>query len=176
MWLHFGDFGRKHWRRLYLVSEWQSHHPLTPSLIIDLLLLQLNSTERSREDAKTSQQFHERTQKRSVNKSEGKRKNKVSQTCWSKPWHGATRAKIEFPCKWCNPLAWVTRCYYLNLKFINRWQGRPMTRFPPCPSCTELPADLGRLPASVCKRFAAGMYKQAVKIGFGLRRSRQIEL
>lgn len=42
-----------------------------------------------------------------------------------------------------------------------------MTRFPPCPSCTELPADLGRLPASVCKPFAAGMYKQAVKIGFG---------
>lgn len=42
-----------------------------------------------------------------------------------------------------------------------------MTRFPPGPSCTELPADLGRLPASVCKPFAAGMYKQAVKIGFG---------
>lgn len=42
-----------------------------------------------------------------------------------------------------------------------------MTGFPPCPSCAELPADLERLPASVCKPFAAGMYKQAVKIGFG---------
>lgn len=51
-----------------------------------------------------------------------------------------------------------------------------MTRFPPCPSCTELPADLGALPALVCKPFAAGMYKQAVKIGFGLRHTRQIAL
>lgn len=83
-------------------------------------------------------------------------------------WLRATRVKIEFPCKWCNPLVQVSlRCYYLNLRFINRrWSGL-MTRFPPCPSCTELPADLGRLLASVCKPFAAGMYKQAVKIGFG---------
>lgn len=85
-----------------------------------------------------------------------------------KYWLRATRVKIEFPWKWCNPLPRVRpRCYYLNLRFINRrWSGL-MTRFPPCPSCTELPADLGRLPASVCKPFAAGMYKQAVKIGFG---------
>lgn len=87
--------------------------------------------------------------------------------CVNSAWLRATRVKIEFPWKWCNPLAQVRpKCHYLNLEFINRrWSGL-MTRFPPCPSCMELPADLGRLPASVCKPFAAGMYKQAVKIGF----------
>lgn len=62
-------------------------------------------------------------------------------------WRRATRGEIEFPGRWCNPLVRVrARCYYLTLDFMNRRCSGLMTRFPPCPSCMELPADLGRLP------------------------------
>lgn len=118
----------------------------------------LCDTEGPYENGKTWDQFHEWALKT------GRVKNKVGKQRLTESDKSRNWISVE----WCNPLVQVRpRCYYLNWEFINRWWGWLMTGFPPCPSCAELPADLERLPASVCKPFAAGMYKQAVKIGFG---------
>ena len=162
--------GLKHWCRLCSGSEWQSHHPLTPLLIIQPLHLHSAVFE---QHWRTLREWENTPQISWMGTGPPRKINQWEKTRWVNTAGPsgllrATRVKIEFPRKWCNPLVRVTpRCYYLNLGFINPRWSRLMTRFPPCPSCPELPADLGRLPASVCKPFAAGMYKQAVKIGFG---------